>query len=74
MLRLAASAVALITLLAVSATGCSTTKPWQREYLAAPVMSPETTDPLDRLHDHLLGVREGAVGGMGGGGGGCGCN
>ena len=67
-------AAALITTLAVSATGCSTTRPWQREHLANPVMRPDTGDPLDRLHDHLLGVREGAVGGMGGGGGGCGCN
>jgi hypothetical protein len=56
------------------ASGCATTKAWQRELLAKPVMVLDTSDPLDTLHDHLLSVREGAVGALGGGGGGCGCN
>jgi hypothetical protein len=65
---------AALLLLLLLATGCATTRPWQRELLAKPVMEVEATDPLDTLHGHLLSVREGAVGAMGGGGGGCGCN
>jgi len=53
---------------------CSTTKPWQREILAKPAMKLETVDSLDTLHGHLVGIREGAMGGLDGGGGGCGCN
>jgi len=60
--------------LVLAAAGCATTKAWQREALASPVMAVEPTDPLDTLHGHLLSVREGAVGALGGGGGGCGCN
>jgi hypothetical protein len=56
------------------AAGCATTKPWQREILAKPVMSVETSDPLDTLHAHVRDVREGSTGGLDGGGGGCGCN
>jgi hypothetical protein len=66
--------VKIATVLLIAVSGCATTKPWQREDLAKPVMAVETGDPLDTLHEHLLGVREGAVGAMGGGGGGCGCN
>jgi hypothetical protein len=56
-------------------TGCATTKPWEREDLARPVMNPEDKDPEQAaLYQHFLGTREGAVGGFGGGGGGCGCN
>lgn len=53
---------------------CATTKPWQREHLAKPVMQPDPDADREALRSHLLGVREGAVGGFGGGGGGCGCN
>lgn len=54
--------------------GCATTKPWQRENLAKPVMAPDPDSDREALRSHLLGVREGTTGGFGGGGGGCGCN
>ena len=54
--------------------GCATTRAWQREQLAKPVMDPDPDPDREALRHHLLGVREGAVGGFGGGGGGCGCN
>jgi hypothetical protein len=59
--------------LAGLATGCVGTRAWQRETLARPEMAVD--EPLGgELEAHVLGSREGAVGGMGGGGGGCGCN
>jgi hypothetical protein len=62
----------LLATLALSA--CATTRPWQREYLAHPAMAVDPDPDADALRQHLLGTREGAVGGFGGGGGGCGCN
>jgi hypothetical protein len=64
----------LATVLLV-ASGCATTKAWEREDLARPVMNLDDPDPeRAALYQHFLGTREGAVGGFGGGGGGCGCN
>lgn len=54
--------------------GCVTTRPWERETLAKPIMSPDPDADRDALRAHLLGLREGAQGGFGAGGGGCGCN
>ena len=54
--------------------GCATTRPWEREVLAKPVMSPDGNPRRQSLRSHYLATREGAVGGFGGGGGGCGCN
>ncbi len=56
------------------ATACARTRPYQRENLARPEMAPDPDPDEAALHQHLLGTREGAVGGFGGGGGGCGCN
>ena len=70
----AAVALALLTLVALGAAGCATTRPWQREDLARPVMELDPDPAAFSLKQHLLGTREGAVGGFGGGGGGCGCN
>ena len=58
----------------VLTAGCRTTRPWQRENLARPVMAPDAEPDREALHHHYLGTREGAAGGFGGGGGGCGCN
>jgi hypothetical protein len=68
--------VALVLLggLAALACGCATTQPWQREVLAKDVMALDPDPAAFSLKQHLLGTREGAVGGFGGGGGGCGCN
>jgi len=54
--------------------GCATTKPWEREQLARPAMSPDLDEDREDLRRHVLSTREGAAGSMGGGGGGCGCN
>lgn len=54
--------------------GCATTRPWQREHLADRVMAPDGDGEREALRAHMLGTREGAVGGFGAGGGGCGCN
>ena len=56
------------------ATSCATTKAHQREHLANPVMNPDGDGDLEALKAHMLGTREGTVGGFGSGGGGCGCN
>jgi hypothetical protein len=58
----------------VALSGCATTRPWQREYLAKDVMALDPDPAAFAPQQHLLGTREGAVGGFGGGGGGCGCN
>lgn len=63
-----------LALALVAISGCSTTKPYQRESLAKPIMSPDGDPDREVLRHHVLSTREGAVGGFGGGGGGCGCN
>jgi len=69
MLRGRLIAVSLVLLAA-----CATVRPYQREDLARPVMSLDPDPGQFALYQHVLGVREGSVGGFGGGGGGCGCN
>ena len=58
--------------------GCASIKPWvspyERNYLADPIMS-FSRNPVDAQYmHHVEGVREGARGAEGGEGGGCGCN
>ena len=64
----------LLALAVLLASGCVTTRAWQREDLARPEMSIDGDLDADGLRAHALSTREGAVGGGGGGGGGCGCN
>jgi hypothetical protein len=64
----------LLCVLGASTWGCSTVKPYQREYLANRIM-----DPATRMRENLsdrkwLSTREGALGGDLGAGGGCACN
>jgi hypothetical protein len=63
----------LFGLFAVSAVGCSTVKPYERELLAQPGMKLEAT-PEVSAEQHMLESREASAGGFGGAGGGCGCN
>lgn len=65
---------ALVVCLLFVASGCATTRPWEREHLASPAMAPDGDGDREALRGHVLGTREGAEGGFGGGGGGCGCN
>jgi hypothetical protein len=64
----------LILLLAATLSACATTKAYQREHLADKVMAPDPDPDREALRSHMLGTREGAIGGFGHGGGGCGCN
>ena len=72
-----ARAAVLLAAMAVAAgalPGCATTRPWEREDLARPVMAPDPDGERDALRRHFLTTREGAGGALGSGGGGCGCN
>jgi hypothetical protein len=55
-------------------TGCTTVKPWQRGYLADPIMQPDRYPITAEQIDHVYFSREAASGGRTVGGGGCGCN
>lgn len=70
-------AVLLTGLLALLG-GCASIEPWvqpyERGFLADPIMNAER-DPLTSAHRrHVFDVREGASGAIGTPGGGCGCN
>lgn len=67
--------VALWFLLAagVSAGGCATVRPWEREHLSLPAMQREASR-CERFERNVEVYREGAAGANGGkSGGGCGC-
>ena len=58
----------------LAATGCATTRPWEREALSRGVMRMDGDAEEEALRHHVLSTREGTAGSLGGGGGGCGCN
>ncbi|WP_236986220.1 DUF4266 domain-containing protein [Marinagarivorans cellulosilyticus] len=70
------SAVLLGLLFALS--GCTSVQPWvkpyQRGYLADPIMSFEKDPVSSRYMNHVYEAREAARGAEGSSGGGCGCN
>jgi hypothetical protein len=70
----APASVTACVLAAALVGACATTRPYEREELARPEMALEPDRDEAALRQHLLGTREGAVGGGGGEGGGCGCN
>ncbi|MFZ5876352.1 MAG: DUF4266 domain-containing protein [Nitrospirota bacterium] len=53
--------------------GCSSVKPWQREYLADEIMQADANVVQTEWHIHVEEVLEGSRGGFSGSGGGCGC-
>jgi len=57
-----------------SISGCTRVKPWEREYLADPIMRPDFGKEEKAVREHSLATREGAAGSFGVSGGGCGCN
>jgi hypothetical protein len=64
--------ILLIIALFYFVAGCEPVRPWEKQKLAHPTMTPaEITNGLD---GHVRAVSEGATGGLSGGGGGCGCN
>jgi hypothetical protein len=68
----------LILVASLSALGACSLEPWvkpyERAYLADPIMQFER-DPVSAAYmNHVYEAREGAKGAEGGGGSGCGCN
>jgi hypothetical protein len=64
----------MVVLLGLTACASEPVKPWQKEHLARPDMSPEADPASIRFMEHIYFSREGTSGGSGSGGGGCGCN
>jgi len=57
-----------------SVSGCARVQPWEREYLADPVMRPDFGREEKAVREHSIATREGSTGSFGVSGGGCGCN
>lgn len=55
-------------------SGCAGVQPWEREYLASPIMRLDADREEKAVREHFLATREGSVGSFGVSGGGCGCN
>lgn len=74
--RMKNKAVLLLAAVAMGAalSGCAGVKPWEREYLADPVMQFDYNKEEKSVKEHFLGTREGSTGSFGVSGGGCGCN
>lgn len=70
--------LALIGIAALCACGCSGIDPWvkpyERQYLADPIMRFERDPVASAYTHHVYQAREGARGAEGGAGVGCGCN
>jgi len=65
----------LLLLATLVLAGCAATvKPWQREKLSHPAMTPDARVEEGRATLHMIGAREGSTGAAGETGGGCGCN
>lgn len=64
----------VLGLLSASFYGCAAVKPWEREYLADPIMQLDYNKEEKAVREHFLGTREGSSGSFGVSGGGCGCN
>ena len=69
-------AVWLLAAVAIGAalSGCARVKPWEREYLADPIMQFDYNKEEKSVKEHFLATREGSSGSFGVSGGGCGCN
>jgi hypothetical protein len=61
----------LLAVGAMSAMGCASVKPYQREHLADRIMMAEADREM--REQKWLEAREGSTGGAGGAGGGCAC-
>jgi hypothetical protein len=57
----------------LTAVGCATVKPSEREVLSRPEMNPATEGMEEQFQSHVESAREGGFGGHGAAGGGCGC-
>ncbi|MFQ5901841.1 MAG: DUF4266 domain-containing protein [Thermodesulfobacteriota bacterium] len=66
--------VSLLIFLLPIISGCTTVKPWERVYLADPIMQFDYNKEEKAVREHFLATTEGSTGGFGVSGGGCGCN
>jgi hypothetical protein len=64
----------LSTLALLSASGCATVQPYERETLARDDMQLERNADASAGAEHAVNYREGSTGAVGARGGGCGCN
>jgi hypothetical protein len=70
----------LLILLAVTTgaalSGCASVgvKPWERDILSRPGMTPGDDAFVSACDEHIYFSKEASTGGLGSGGGGCGCN
>lgn len=64
----------VLLLLAGGLCACAEVKPWQRGTLADRCMQATPDAERAAARQHVLSVREGAVGGTGRSGAACGCN
>lgn len=61
-------------LLGLLVSGCSTVRPYEREYLSDRIMDYKLEARENRLDQKWMETREGSTGGAIGAGGGCACN
>jgi hypothetical protein len=64
----------LVLVLLLSAAGCVTVRPEEKEYLAEPAMTWGGESLAKQQEQHVVENREGSIGGSNTSGGGCGCN
>jgi len=64
----------LIVLILPGLSGCAVVQPWEREYLADPIMQFDYCREEKAVREHFLSTREASSGSFGVSGGGCGCN
>lgn len=72
--RARAAALGLLLIAAMTAMGCATVKPWDRDLLAQPKMRFIPLPHEMAIDEHIYFSKEGSTGGMTAAGGGCGCN
>lgn len=63
----------LLILCLFTLSGCVTVQPWEREYLADPIMTRDGEEAEVAFDTHLFRARSGGVLETGGEGAGCGC-
>lgn len=57
----------------ISLQSCTAVQPWEREYLADPIMEGDQSLRKQSLDDKFFSTQEGSTGGVSGVSGGCGC-
>ena len=67
-------AAVFIAAIGLGVAGCASVKPWEKEYLADPIMQADYNKEEKGVREHFLATREGSAGSFGVSGGGCGCN